>query len=195
MQDRIKVGVLISGRGSNLQALLISSLNKYSLFEIVIVGTNNFHAAGLKWAQIANIQNFITVHNAHSDNEKLITRKFNEANVNLICLAGYMKILSPDFVNDWKGKILNIHPSLLPAFKGVDAQKQALDSGVNITGCTVHYVTEELDSGEILGQHSCPISEDDTVEILSEKIRNYEHTLYPEVLNKVSRKLLEKKND
>ena len=115
--------------------------------------------------------------------------------VELICLAGYMEILSVDFIKHWERRILNIHPSLLPSFKGRHAQRQALEHGVKFSGCTVHYVVSEVDAGPILGQRCCPVLEDDTEETLSNRILVEEHQLYPEVLNSIAIEILERAND
>ncbi len=192
---KIRVGVLISGTGTNLKALILAAQRYSSPAEIVSIGSNKLGVPGLDLANVANIPYFVVQAKTNRNNEKLITRKFREERVDLICLAGYMKIVSTEFINEWDGRILNIHPSLLPSFKGLDAQKQALEHGVKLAGCTVHYVVPEMDAGPILGQRSCPVLDDDNVETLSERILDEEHKLYPEVLNKVAKEMLESFSD
>lgn len=194
-RTKIRVGVLISGTGSNLQALIVASQAADFPAKIVTVGCNKLAALGLKWAETADIPYFVVQAKKQRDNERLITRKFREERVELICLAGYMKIVSTEFINEWEGKILNIHPSLLPSFKGLHAQKQALKAGVKIAGCTVHYVVSKMDAGPIVGQRSCEVFDKDHEATLSERILFEEHQLYPEALNTVALKMLGVIND
>lgn len=194
------IAVLISGRGSNLEALLEASLAKDFPAQVACVISNNIKAKGLEIARKYNIPSFTTSpditraemekqinnflvkynnnNNINDDNNNLNLVKPKD-NIEFICLAGFMKVLSSDFINCWPRRIINIHPSLLPAFKGLNAQKQALEAGVKITGCTVHFVTSELDSGEIIMQKAVPVLPEDTLETLSQRILEAEHQCLP----------------
>ncbi len=187
MKNKLRVGVLVSGNGSNLQALIDACKDPNYPAEIVVVGSNKFNAYGLIRAQMEGIDSFfldpISLSEKYDDE---LSKTIESYNVDLICLAGYLKLLKAPFVNKWKNKILNIHPSLLPKFKGLHAQQQAFDSKDTITGCTVHYVTEELDAGPIIGQQPVDILPWETVEELSERILIQEHILYAQCLKIVA---------
>ncbi|WP_306253019.1 phosphoribosylglycinamide formyltransferase [Parvularcula sp. IMCC14364] len=180
-----RVAVLISGSGSNLQALIDAAQAPDYPAEIVCVISNRPAAYGLKRAAHHNIDTHIIDHKLFENRdafEQALHEKLAAAKVEIICLAGFMRILTAGFVNQWAGRILNIHPSLLPAFKGLNVQQQALDAGVKESGCTVHVVTPDLDDGPIIGQRAVPVKAGDTAETLSERILREEHMLYPQCL-------------
>lgn len=181
----LKLAVLISGRGSNLKAIIDSIRNGALKAEIKIVISNKSDAGGLQHAREAGIETAVIKHKDFPTREAFemeMDKLIADRKVDLICLAGFMRIISPWFIGKWKGRIINIHPSLLPAFKGVNAQKQALDAGVKEAGCTVHFVTEEMDSGEIILQAKVPVLEGDTEETLSARILEQEHKIYPDAI-------------
>jgi len=177
--------VLISGRGSNLQAL-IDAITQGSLrAEIAIVISNKANAGGLQRAQAAGIDTLVLDHRSFAsrdDYDAALARELRSRNVSLVCLAGFMRLIGPRLLDEFPNAILNIHPSVLPAFPGVDAQRQALDHGVKVTGATVHLVTGELDGGPIVVQTAVPVRDGDTVDLLSARILLEEHRLYPEAV-------------
>jgi phosphoribosylglycinamide formyltransferase-1 len=178
-----RVGVLLSGRGSNFEALADSIFSgKIPNAEIAIVISNREAAPGLERARARGIpaQCIPSKGLDRETYDKLVVAALQEAKVDLICLAGYMRLISAYFVSAFPNLILNIHPSLLPAFPGLEAQRQALEHGAKISGCTVHFVDENLDAGSIILQAAVPIEDRDTVESLSEKILREEHRLYSE---------------
>ncbi|XP_051765849.1 trifunctional purine biosynthetic protein adenosine-3-like [Ctenopharyngodon idella] len=188
-RKRTKVAVLISGSGTNLQALMEQAKKPSSSAEIVVVISNRPGVMGLKRASMAGIQTRVVDHKLYGSRAEFdgtIDRVLEEFRVELVCLAGFMRILTGPFVRKWSGKMLNIHPSLLPAFKGVNAQKQALQAAVRITGCTVHFVAEEVDAGAIVVQEAVPILVTDTEDSLSERIREAEHRAFPAALELVA---------
>ncbi|XP_062865357.1 trifunctional purine biosynthetic protein adenosine-3 isoform X1 [Trichomycterus rosablanca] len=188
-RKKTKVAVLISGTGTNLQALMEHTKKPSSSAEIVVVISNRPGVLGLKRASMAGIQTRVVDHKLYGSRaefDSTIDRVLEEFGVELVCLAGFMRILTGPFVRKWNGKLLNIHPSLLPSFKGVNAQKQALQSGVRITGCTVHFVAEEVDAGAIVVQDAVPILNKDTEDSLSERIREAEHRAFPAALELVA---------
>jgi formyltetrahydrofolate-dependent phosphoribosylglycinamide formyltransferase len=179
-----KVGILISGRGSNMMSLVEASRTPDSPYEVVLVASDKPDAAGLEWAKTQNVPTF-----AHSpkgipkaEYEAAIDAALREAGVEVIALAGYMRLVSDAFVERWRGRIVNIHPSLLPLYKGLDTHRRALVAGDMEAGCSVHIVTEELDGGEVLGQARVRIEARDTPETLAERVLKEEHRLYPKVL-------------
>lgn len=172
--NKYKIAVLISGRGSNLKALLKYSENPSCTYKIVLVISNNSKALGLSL-----FNNSITITNEEKLHKVLVNNQ-----IDFICLAGYMKVLSKDFIKNWENRILNIHPSLLPKYKGLNTYQRAIDNCDKEAGCSVHLVTEALDSGEILAQARVTIDESDTAETLAEKILKEEHKLYPATLEK-----------
>ncbi|XP_030605207.1 trifunctional purine biosynthetic protein adenosine-3 [Archocentrus centrarchus] len=187
---RTKVGVLISGTGTNLQALIDRAKHPSSSSEIVVVISNRPGVQGLKRASLAGIQTRVVDHKLYGSRAEFdgtIDRILEEFGVELVCLAGFMRILTGTFVKKWRGKLLNIHPSLLPSFKGVNAQKQALQAGVRLTGCTVHFVAEEVDAGAIIVQDAVPVRSNDTEESLSARIREAEHKAFPTAMELVAR--------
>ncbi len=173
-----RIGVLISGRGTNLQALIAGTQSNQIPGKIVCVVSNKPQAFGIQRAKQANISTEIIPHKNYScrqDHEKEIIRVLETHSVELVVLAGYMRLLTPFFINHYPSAIINIHPSLLPSFKGVHSQRQALEYGVKITGCTVHFVDTEMDQGPIIIQRPVKILDSDTEETLSEKILKQEH--------------------
>ena len=181
----MRIGILISGRGSNMLALEDAVRNRLIPdCKIAIVISDKMGAPGLARAQERGLPTLVLERRGISreEHDRAIVAALNEHQVELVCLAGYMRLLSPVFINSFPDRIINIHPSLLPAFPGLDAQKQALDHGVKWTGCTVHLVDESLDGGPIVAQRVVPVLSDDTVETLSERILEQEHQLYPEAV-------------
>ena len=175
------LGILISGRGSNMLAIA-GAIREGRLTgaEIALVISNVAGAHGLARAEELGIETLVLDHRGHSreDHDRSMAAALVERNVDIICLAGYMRLLSPWFIREFEGRILNIHPSLLPAFTGLDAQRQALEYGVKHTGCTVHFVDEQLDHGPIIGQTVVSVAPDDSIESLSSRILEAEHSLY-----------------
>lgn len=176
-----KVGVLISGRGSNMMALVEAAGDAY---EIAIVASDKPDAPGLAWAQARGIPTFALSPKGIGKPayEAAMTGALRQAGVEIVALAGYMRLLSDPFVADWYGRIVNIHPSLLPRHKGLDTHQRAIDAGETEAGCSVHIVTAELDAGELLGQASVPILPGDTADTLAARVLAEEHRLYPRIL-------------
>nr|XP_046175113.1 trifunctional purine biosynthetic protein adenosine-3 isoform X2 [Oncorhynchus gorbuscha] len=193
-RKRTRVGVLISGTvycvsGTNLQALMEQTKRTSSSAEIVVVISNQPGVLGLKRASLAGIQTRVVDHKLYGSRAEFdgtIDRVLEEFDVEVVCLAGFMRILTGSFVKKWNGKLLNIHPSLLPSFKGVNAQKQALQAGARVSGCTVHFVAEEVDAGAIIAQEAVPVLMNDTEESLSDRIREAEHRAFPAALELVA---------
>ncbi|MBS0520095.1 MAG: phosphoribosylglycinamide formyltransferase [Proteobacteria bacterium] len=182
---KLKVGILISGRGSNMAALIRAAEAPDYPAEIACVVSNVAAAPGLQIAERAGIETEIVSHRDYSEREsfdRTVSAVFEEHGVELVALAGFMRILSPWFPQRWAGRLINVHPSLLPAFKGLHVQRQALDAGVRLSGCTVHYVTGDLDGGPIIAQAAVPVLPGDTEKALSERILRQEHRLYPMVV-------------
>jgi phosphoribosylglycinamide formyltransferase-1 len=185
-ERRARIGILISGRGSNMVALADAvEAGRIPHAEIAIVISDKPNAAGLVKAKEREIETLVIERRGRKreEHDREIVASLSAKNVDLVCLAGYMRLLSPEFIAAYRGRILNIHPSLLPAFPGLEAQKQALESGAKFTGCTVHFVDETLDGGTIIRQQIVDINPDDTVEMLSERILIEEHRVYPEVVS------------
>ena len=189
--EAARLGILISGRGSNMVALAEAvSAGKIPNAEIAVVVSDQAGAAGLAKANEQGIETLIIERRGRTreEHDRETVAALKARDVDLVCLAGYMRILSREFLDAFRGRILNIHPSLLPSFPGLDAQKQALEHGVKFAGCTVHLVDETLDGGPIVAQRVVPVRDGDTVETLSARILEEEHRLYPEavalVLNK-----------
>jgi phosphoribosylglycinamide formyltransferase-1 len=181
----LKIGVLVSGRGSNLQAIIDAVSAKRIKAEIAVVISNVPGVAALDRAKKHGIKAVVVDHTEHSDKssyEKQVINALEESGVGLVCLAGYMKLLSPEFVRHFRGHIMNIHPALLPAFPGLHVQKTALQYGVKFSGCTVHFVDEGCDTGPIILQAVVPVMDDDTEETLSARILEQEHRIYPEAV-------------
>lgn len=188
---KTKIAVLASGRGSNFLALLEKSQEAGAKFEIGLLISDKEEAGALQTARTEGIPARL-IRPADFDDkaahEREMVRVIEEHGCHLVCLAGYMRLLSPVFLAQWAKDVINIHPSLLPAFPGLDAQKQALDYGVKYSGCTVHYVDEGMDTGKIIDQRVVPVLEDDSVESLAKRILAEEHKLYPQVVNNYRRR-------
>lgn len=191
MTARTRVAILISGRGSNLRALVDAAKAPDYPGEIALVVSSRMDAPGLALASEAGVPTVLIDHvrfrRENRDREAYDAKLHHElvkANIRFVCLAGFMRILSQGFVRKWEGRIVNIHPSLLPAFRGLNPQAQALEAGVKTTGCTVHYVVPEVDAGAIIAQSEVPVLPDDTVETLSARILAAEHKLYPIALRR-----------
>jgi phosphoribosylglycinamide formyltransferase-1 len=183
-----RLGVLISGRGSNLQALLKHITAGRLRAQVAIVISNREAAEGLSHAREAGIETAVLPFRRFASREAYdhaLVAVLRERAVRLVCLAGFMRLLGPDFCEAFPHAVLNIHPSLLPAFPGVDAQRQAFEHGVKVTGATVHFVTRELDGGPIVMQRPVPVLETDTVEALSARILGVEHEMYAEAVELV----------
>jgi phosphoribosylglycinamide formyltransferase 1 len=184
----MKIGILISGRGSNM-TVIVEAVQSGQILnsEVAIVISDKTDAKGLQKARGKNVETLVIEKNGRkrSEHDAEIVGELKKRNVELICLAGYMRLLSPEFIRSFPNRILNIHPSLLPAFKGLDAQKQAIEYGVKYSGCTVHFVDESLDGGAIVAQKVVEVKDDDTTETLSARILECEHALYIEALKMV----------
>ncbi|XP_069886704.1 trifunctional purine biosynthetic protein adenosine-3 [Dipodomys merriami] len=186
---KARVAVLISGTGSNLQALIDSTLDPKSSAHIVVVISNKAQVAGLSKAERAGIPTKVINHKLYKsrvDFDNAVDQVLEEFSTDIVCLAGFMRILSGPFVRKWDGKMLNIHPSLLPSFKGANAHEQVLEAGVTITGCTVHFVAEDVDAGQIILQEAVPVKRGDTIETLSERVKLAEHKIFPAALQLVA---------
>ncbi|HVE03277.1 MAG TPA: phosphoribosylglycinamide formyltransferase [Rhizomicrobium sp.] len=189
MTKKVRTAVLISGRGSNLAALIAACRDKDFPAEIVLVISNVETAEGLSVAAAAHIPARTISHKAYAtreDFDSAIDAALSEADIALICEAGFMRIHSDVFVRKWQGRMLNIHPSLLPAFKGIRVHQQVIDAGVRISGCTVHFVVPELDSGPIIAQAAVPVYPEDTPATLQARVLVEEHKLYPAALRLVA---------
>jgi phosphoribosylglycinamide formyltransferase 1 len=182
---RKRTAILISGRGSNMAALVAAARAPDFPAEIVLVLSNKPDAAGLTLAKNAGIAVAAVDHKIYAGRDEFegsMQAVLEIHRIDLICLAGFMRILSAPFVSRWRGKIINIHPSLLPSFRGLDTHRQALAAGVKIHGCTVHFVEPELDAGPIIAQSTIAVLEDDTPESLAARVLEREHELYPHAL-------------
>jgi phosphoribosylglycinamide formyltransferase-1 len=180
------LGVLISGRGSNLEAIIDAIHAGRLAARIAVVISNRPDAFGLERAARAGIQTLVMPHKGYADRadyDRALAEALKARGVELVCLAGFMRLLGPAFLDQFPNAVLNIHPSLLPAFPGVDAQRQAYEHGVKIAGATVHLVTPELDAGPIVAQEAIPVLEDDTAETLAVRILEVEHRLYPAAIS------------
>ena len=178
----MNLGILISGRGSNLQAIIDAIAAGRLAARIAVVISNKPGAFGLERAARAGIETLVMPHKGYADRadyDRALAEALKARGVQLVCLAGFMRLLGPAFLEQFSNAVLNIHPSLLPAFPGVDAQRQAFEHGVKVAGATVHLVTPELDAGPIVAQEAVPVLDDDTAETLSARILEVEHRLYP----------------
>ena len=178
----LKVAVLISGRGSNMTALIDEAKKQDMPVEFVCVISNKASAGGLEKAAAEGIPTHVVDHKQYESREDFdmaMDAILKASGAQLICLAGFMRLLSSEFVNRWKDRLINIHPSLLPSFKGLHVHERAIDAGVRFTGCTVHFVRPETDEGPIVAQAVVPIMQDDTVETLADRILEQEHIIYP----------------
>jgi phosphoribosylglycinamide formyltransferase-1 len=191
---RKRIAILISGRGSNMVAIADAvRAGIISNAEIAVVVSDQPGAAGLDKARERHMETIVIERNGRTreEHDREIVTELNARDIDLVCLAGYMRILSTDFINAYRGRIINIHPSLLPAFPGLDPQQQALTHGAQVSGCTVHFVDETLDGGPIIAQREVAVRDDDTAESLSARILIEEHKLYPKAVNIVLGKLSE----
>lgn len=185
MAEKAKVAIFISGRGSNMAALLYASLLPEAAFEVVLVAANDPQAEGLALAEAEGVRTFALSHKgmAREDHDAAMEKAARDAGADYIVLAGYMRILTDGFVNRWQDRMLNIHPSLLPKYPGLDTHQRALDAGDSHGGVSVHLVTPDLDAGEVLGQVEVTIRHGETAESLAERVRFAEHQLYPRVVS------------
>ena len=191
---KVRIAILISGRGSNMKAIIEACKDHNFPAEVVLVLSNKINARGLKFAQDNNIKTIVINHqdfnqslNPRQEFDKAMNQEIEKHNINLICLAGFMRLLSGWFVDKWHDRLINIHPSLLPHFKGAHAVSDAINAKAKISGCTVHYVTKEMDSGPIIKQSVVTIEENDNIESLSNKILQHEHKIYPQAIKKIGR--------
>jgi len=182
---KIRTAVFISGTGSNLKNLIKFSLKKVSPIEINLIISNNIKAKGLKFAKLYKIKKKVYNYDKKKISEKKILKDLKSNDIKLICLAGFMKILSKDFIRKFKGKILNIHPSLLPKYKGLNTHHRAIQNKEKYSGCTVHLVNSKLDSGKIILQKKVKLSKKETPSSLQKKILKHEHILYPKAISKI----------
>lgn len=187
-----RVGVLISGTGSNMQALVAGGRNPASPYEVVCIASNRPEAKGISWAQENGIATQIINHKNYATREEFdaaLNDYLQTQKLDLIACAGFMRIMTPVLISPWAGRMLNIHPSLLPKYKGINTHQRAIDSGDRESGCTVHWVTSELDSGPLIAQARVPILPGDTADVLAARILSQEHKLYPEVLAMIAKQL------
>ena len=188
--SRLKIGVLISGRGSNLQALIDACAAPDFPAEIALVLSNKADAYGLERATAAGVPGAVVSHRDYPGNkqafEEAMDARLREAGVELVCLAGFMRLLSPWFVDTWRDRLINIHPSLLPSFKGLDTHERAIAAGVRFHGCTVHYVRPEMDEGPILVQAAVPVLPGDDAHALAERVLESEHRIYPQAVRLIA---------
>src|ERR1041385_1647822 len=184
--SRKRVAVLISGRGSNLAALIEAAKDKIYPAEIVVVISNRPDAGGLLVARANGIASEVVDHTAYGRDraafEHALQATLEKHRIDIVCLAGFMRLLTADFVKQWQQRIINIHPALLPAFKGLDTHRRALEAGVKVHGATVHFVVPDVDSGPIILQEAVPIAAGDTEEMLAARVLEVEHRIYPRAL-------------
>jgi phosphoribosylglycinamide formyltransferase-1 len=189
MGKKCKVAVLVSGRGSNLQSLIDACREKDYPAEIVLVLSNKTDAYALERAKSAGIATQVISHKDFENRElfdKAMDQIIRSSGADIVCMAGFMRLLSSWFVSKWKDKLINIHPSLLPSFKGLNTHQRVLDAGVKLAGCTVHFVREEMDVGPIIVQVAVPVFSDDTQELLSARVLEQEHHAYALALKLVA---------
>jgi len=186
MRDPRHVGILISGRGSNMRALV----EKAKGYKVALIASNKSEAAGLEWARSRGLGTWAKDSKgiAKEQFDRELSEVLEDHGVGTIALAGFMRILSPWFVKQWSGNIVNIHPSLLPKYRGLDTHSRAIAAGDAVSGCSVHVVTEELDAGRVLGQAEVPIRPDDSAESLEQRVLAAEHELYPRMLSEFVRR-------
>lgn len=190
----MKIGILISGRGSNMLAIIEAVQSGFIPdSEVSIIISDKKGAEGLIKAKECGIETIVISKNGRSreEHDAEIVAELKKRNIELVCLAGYMRLLSENFVRSFPNRIINIHPSLLPSFKGLDAQQQAIEYGVKVSGCTVHFVDESLDNGAIIAQSVVEVEDDDTPETLSTRILECEHALYVESIAKIVEEKIE----
>ena len=182
---KTRTAVFISGKGSNLENLIKFSKKKNSPISVNLIISNTSYAKGLKYSRKYNIQKKIVSYENNKLAEKKIFNFLLVKNIKFICLAGFMKILSKNFIKKFKGKIINIHPSLLPKYKGLNTHKKAIENNDKFAGCSVHFVTAKIDSGKIIIQKKVKIKKNDTIDSLSKKVLKKEHLLYPAAIKKI----------
>ena len=185
----LNTAILISGEGTNMQALIDCCGEEKIAAKIALVVANVSNAQGLKRAKNSGIPTTVIDHKNYSNRESFenqITEKLHAKNIEMVCLAGFMRLLTKKFVNEWYNRLINIHPSLLPAYKGLNTHQRALKDGVKFTGCTVHYVRPEMDTGPIIAQAVVPIFPDDNLETLSRRVLAVEHRCYPLALQMIA---------
>ncbi len=182
---KIRTAIFISGTGSNLKNLIKFSLKKRSPIEIILIISNNTKAKGLNYSKVYKIKKKIYNYNKKKISETKTLKDLKSNDIKLICLAGFMKILSKDFIRKFKGKILNIHPSLLPKYRGLKTHERVIKNNEKYSGCTVHLVNSKLDSGKIILQKKVKISKKETPSSLQKKILKHEHILYPRAISKI----------
>jgi len=185
---KLKLAILISGSGSNLQSIIDNCNEEKFPAEILLVISNKADAYGLERATKAGIRNIVINHKDFSSREDFDTeldKAIIESGADFVCLAGFMRLLTADFTKKWEGKMINIHPSLLPDFKGANAHRDVIKAGVKKSGCTVHYVTPEMDAGPIILQKEVDVLENDTEETLAKRVLEAEHICYPEAIKKI----------
>ena len=182
-----KIGICISGRGSNMANLIDATRDGRLDAEVALVISNVSSAAGMSLARERGVETIFIDHRGRprEEHDNEVAAELKKRSVSIVCHAGYMRLVCAAFIRQFENRLLNIHPSLLPAFRGLNAQRQALDEGVKISGCTVHLLDEELDHGPIVMQRAVPVHDDDTLESLSERILEQEHKLYPEAVARV----------
>lgn len=179
---KTKLAILISGRGSNMQALIDACAQSDFPAEIVLVLSNRPDAAGLDRAREAGLPTAVVDHAGYETREAfeaVMSDLIEAAGAQLVCLAGFMRLLTADFVNQWRDRLINIHPSLLPSFPGLHTHERAIEAGVKLHGCTVHFVRAEMDNGPIIGQAAVPVLSGDTPDALAQRVLAAEHRLYP----------------
>ena len=187
---QMKLAVLISGSGTNLQALIDACAEADYPARISLVISNRENAGGLERAKAAGLPTLVIRHTKFAkrdDFDRALTEALEPANVDLICLAGFMRVLGHNFVDHWRDRLINIHPALLPSFKGLHTHKRALEAGVRITGCTVHYVRAEVDVGPIVAQAAVPVLPGDTEDSLAQRVLEQEHRIYPLAVELIAR--------
>ena len=196
--NRKRVAVLISGRGSNMAALIEAAKDKTYPAEIVVVISNRPDAGGLMVARANGITTEVVDHSAFGKDrtafERALQAVLEKHRIDIVCLAGFMRLLTADFVGQWQHRILNIHPALLPAFKGLDTHRRALEAGVNVHGATVHFVVPEMDSGPIIAQAAVNVRPGETEEELAARVLKVEHQIYPLALKLLAEERLQIEN-
>ncbi len=189
MTRKTRTAILISGRGSNMRSLVAAAQAADYPAEIVLVVSNRPNAAGVPWAVEQGLPTVVIDHKAHAtraDFERALQSALDTHGVELIALAGFMRLMTPEFVEHWRDRMINIHPSLLPSFKGLNTHERAIEAGVKIAGCTVHFVRAEMDDGPIIAQAAVAVRSDDTAKTLADRVLAAEHRIYPAALRLVA---------
>jgi len=181
MRDPRRVAILISGRGSNMRALV----EQAGGYEVALIASNKPHAAGLDWTRARGLPTWAWDSKGVDKEQwdRALAQALEDHGIGTMALAGFMRILSPWFIAQWRGRIVNIHPSLLPKYRGLDTHQRAIDAGDAVSGCSVHLVTEDLDAGDVLGSAEVPILPGDTAATLEQRVLAAEHALYPRILS------------